>query len=120
MSYLEKSIYNLCLLEHTFNFDSQAVKVVMGYNNCTRARWSAYGIGRVNSQSKCKLRLDELERPHRQKRGNVPGKDQKKNPGQVMSNTAESIRNKLKSTVNLDEKIMKDKHTMSGPEKRKM
>jgi len=47
----------------------------------------------------------------------VPVKDQKKKSGQVITNTAETIKNKLKSTVNLDDKMLKNKHTMLRPEK---
>jgi len=50
----------------------------------------------------------------------VPVEDQNKTPAQVITNTTETIRNELKSTVNLDEKMMKDKHTMSGPEMGRM
>lgn len=118
MSSLNKSTYHLCSLEPIYNLHSPVIMSLLSYNNC--GPWTWYIIGLTNPYTKCQLRLEDLERPHRQKQGNVPVKDQKQKTGQVISNSAESIKNKLKSTVNMDEKMMKDKHTMSGPEKGKM
>jgi len=104
---------NGCPVVPTCNDDS--------YVNCVC--WGIYGLYVGNlTQPICKFSQEkvELRSQHRQKRGNVPVKDHKKKPGQVITNTVETIKTKLKSTVNMDEKILKDKYTMSGPEKGKM
>jgi len=58
---IDKSIYDLCSSKPIYNFDSQAVKVVLGFNNCTP--WSSRRFSRINPQSKCQLRLDEMVVP---------------------------------------------------------
>jgi len=124
MSMIDRSVYELCSLNPTYNVDSPAVKLVMSYNYCIPS--PSNRLPRANHKLKCQLRLEEKSVPVREKRSNKPGpnsqgsKDQKKTLGQVITNTKETIKNKLKSTENADERIMKDKYTMSGPERGKM
>ncbi|CAI6368081.1 unnamed protein product [Macrosiphum euphorbiae] len=101
---------NGCPVVPTCNDDS--------YVNCVC--WGIYGLYVGNlTQPICKFSREEVELRSRpsQKLGNMPVKDQKKKPGQVITNTADTIKTKLNSTVNMDENILKDKFTMSGPAK---
>ncbi|KAL4149919.1 hypothetical protein QTP88_003770 [Uroleucon formosanum] len=65
ISAIDQSIFDLCSLNPTYNLHSPFVMAVISYNNC--GPWTWYIIGLTNPNTKCQLRLEVLERPHRQK-----------------------------------------------------